>query len=79
MLAMYLRYRKVLRTGFLFGLVITLIFSARFVIEFFKEDQVPFEKNMILNMGQLLSIPLILMGIGFMVYALKRGKQVFTD
>ena len=41
----------------------------RFLIEFVKNDQVEFEANMALNMGQLLSIPFILLGIGFLVYA----------
>jgi prolipoprotein diacylglyceryltransferase len=44
-------------------------FGARFLIEFIKEPQVEFEKAMTLNMGQLLSIPFILVGIGFIVYA----------
>lgn len=51
--------------GRLFGLFLMLIFGFRFVIEFIKDVQVEFEKNMDLNMGQLLSIPLVLIGIGF--------------
>jgi phosphatidylglycerol---prolipoprotein diacylglyceryl transferase len=38
---------------------------ARFLIEFIKEKQVPFEEQMYFDMGQLLSIPFILIGIGF--------------
>jgi phosphatidylglycerol:prolipoprotein diacylglycerol transferase len=53
--------------GLLFGLFLTTIFSARFLIEFVKEPQVEFEKAMSLNMGQLLSIPLVLAGIGFIL------------
>ena len=34
-----------------------------------KSDQVAFEAEMVLNMGQLLSIPFVLLGIGFIVYA----------
>lgn len=49
--------------GFIFGLFFTLLFSARFIIEFFKADQSDFEAGMVLNMGQLLSIPFILFGI----------------
>lgn len=51
--------------GRLFGLFLMLIFGFRFFIEFIKDVQVEFEKNMDLNMGQLLSIPLVLIGIGF--------------
>lgn len=46
-------------TGFYFGLCLTLIFVARFFIEFTKENQVSFEDGMALDMGQLLSIPFI--------------------
>ena len=44
-------------------------FGSRFLIEFVKNDQVAFEADMLLNMGQLLSIPFILLGIGFLVWA----------
>lgn len=59
--------------GFLFGLFFTLLFIARFVIEFFKINQVSFEDGMAYNMGQLLSIPFILFGL-VMMY-LKRKKK----
>ena len=50
-------------TGFFFGLCITLIFTARFFIEFTKDIQEEFEASMLLNMGQLLSLPFIALGI----------------
>jgi phosphatidylglycerol:prolipoprotein diacylglycerol transferase len=53
--------------GFIFGLFLVLLFSARFIVEFFKEEQVSFEENMILNMGQLLSIPFIALGMVIMI------------
>lgn len=53
-------------TGFFFGLCLTYIFTARFFIEFTKEAQVAFENAMPLNMGQLLSIPLAVLGIACM-------------
>ena len=49
--------------GLLFGVFLSLLFSARFMIEFFKENQVSFENGMILNMGQILSIPFIIVGL----------------
>jgi prolipoprotein diacylglyceryl transferase len=62
--------------GRLFGLFLMLIFGFRFFIEFIKDVQVEFEKNMDLNMGQLLSIPLVLIGIGFYVNSyLKASNQ----
>lgn len=57
--------------GLVCGLGITLIFSQRFLIEFLKESQVSFEQNMALNMGQILSIPLIIGGAVLMVRSLK--------
>ncbi|MEM9921510.1 MAG: prolipoprotein diacylglyceryl transferase [Bacteroidota bacterium] len=51
------------RRGFLFGLGLALIFIQRFIVEFFKADQVAFESDMVINMGQILSIPLILIGL----------------
>lgn len=49
--------------GFFFGLCLTLIFTARFFIEFTKIDQVDFENGMFFNMGQLLSIPFVIIGL----------------
>jgi len=72
---LYRTKREKLQNGFFFGLVITLIFVARFFIEFIKEKQVPFEKQMQLDMGQLLSVPFIIVGIVFIVYGLVKTKK----
>ncbi len=61
--------------GMLISLAIILIFVARFFIEFLKEDQVPFEAAMKLNMGQLLSIPFIIIGCVWLYYSLKMKKR----
>ncbi len=60
---MYRKYPQRVGTGFFFGLCITLIFAARFFIEFTKDIQEPFEAGMALNMGQLLSIPFVIIGL----------------
>lgn len=57
------------RMGFIFGSFLILIFTARFVIEFVKEVQEPWEADMILDMGQILSIPFILVGIFMLWYS----------
>jgi prolipoprotein diacylglyceryltransferase len=58
-------------------MVLVLIFTARFFIEFVKEDQVGFEAGMKFNMGQLLSFPYIFIGIGCMVYGyVKTNRRV---
>ena len=54
-------------TGFFFGLCLTLIFTARFFIEFTKITQVNFEDSLPLDMGQLLSIPFIIIGVMCMI------------
>jgi phosphatidylglycerol:prolipoprotein diacylglycerol transferase len=73
MLLLYKNWREKLQNGFFFGLTLTLIFVARFLIEFIKENQVGFEENLTINMGQILSIPYILVGIGFIIYAAIRN------
>jgi prolipoprotein diacylglyceryltransferase len=49
--------------GRIFGLMLIIMFGLRFSFEFIKENQVAFEEGMSLNMGQWLSIPLIILGI----------------
>jgi len=75
LMILYKKRRDSLKNGFFFGLGSVLFFTARFLIEFVKEDQVGFEEGMALNMGQLLSIPFILIGIGFMIYGFQRTKS----
>lgn len=60
------------RPGLLFGTFLIGTFATRFFIEFIKNDQVAFEADMTLNMGQLLSIPFALAGIFLVVWALVR-------
>jgi phosphatidylglycerol:prolipoprotein diacylglycerol transferase len=67
----YLWSKKPTQTqdGFQFGLFLIILFSLRFVDEFFKISQEAFEDSMILNMGQILSIPFVLIGIGLLFYS----------
>jgi phosphatidylglycerol:prolipoprotein diacylglycerol transferase len=59
----YRRRNMKVRDGFIFGVFMILLFTARFLIEFVKNDQVAFEAGMKFNMGQLLSLPFILAGV----------------
>jgi prolipoprotein diacylglyceryl transferase len=61
--------------GLLISLICVLIFTARFIIEFLKEDQVPREAEMFLNLGQKYSIPLIIMGLAGIVISLVIRKR----
>ncbi|GAB2780013.1 prolipoprotein diacylglyceryl transferase [Rhabdobacter roseus] len=51
--------------GSLLGIFLVWVFTLRFLYEFLKENQVAFEDNLALNMGQVLSIPAVLLGIYF--------------
>ena len=70
---MWLYWKKLdkMYRGTFVGIFMIVCFGSRFLIEFIKNDQVEFEANMALNMGQLLSIPFVLLGIGLLVYAFK--------
>lgn len=72
---LYKTNRPKLQNGFFFGISISLIFIARFFIEFVKVRQAAFEEQMQLDMGQLLSIPFILVGLGFVIYGLMKTKR----
>jgi len=60
-----------LKPGLIFGTLLITLFTARFGLEFFKENQEAFEEGMRFNMGQLLSIPFVLAGI----YLVARKKE----
>lgn len=61
--------------GFMFGLFCILMFSFRFLMEYLKENQESFENTLPINMGQILSIPFILIGI-FMIMRSFKQKQI---
>lgn len=61
--------------GVLLGNTLVLVFVARFLIEFIKERQAPFEDQMHLDVGQVLSIPFILLGIFLLVRGLTGWKN----
>ncbi|MEP2279837.1 prolipoprotein diacylglyceryl transferase [Maribacter sp.] len=65
------------QNGLMVGVLFILMFTARFMIEFVKENQVEFEDSLTLNMGQILSIPLILLGISITIYS-KKSKNAYS-
>lgn len=69
---LYRRMPQKVGTGFFFGLCLTYIFTARFFIEYIKEVQEAFEASLPIDMGQILSIPFIIIGI----YCMKGGKWI---
>mgnify|MGYP004515761871 FL=1 len=63
---LYRRMPQRVGTGYFFGLCLAYIFTARFFIEFTKEVQEAFEASLPLDMGQLLSLPFIVLGAACM-------------
>lgn len=70
-LAIYLKHKQRVGTGYFFGLCLTYIFTFRFFIEYTKENQEAFEDAMLFNMGQLLSLPFVALGL----FCIWRGKK----
>ena len=68
----YIRKKGQFKTGTIFGWWLVALFGVRLLIEFVKNDQVDFEAGMVLNMGQLLSLPFI---IGGLTIALLANKE----
>lgn len=64
---MYLfkKYGESKLPGFYMGLFCIMLFFVRFFIEFFKINQVAFEESMPINMGQILTIPFLFIGLYF--------------
>ena len=69
--------KKEKSNGLILGVALVLIFLARFIIEFFKENQVGFEDGMTINMGQILSIPFIIMGLILMFIKKARCTRLY--
>ena len=59
-------------TGWYFGFCLTYIFTFRFFIEYTKEIQEAFEASLPIDMGQILSIPFIILGVYCMIKAKKK-------
>jgi prolipoprotein diacylglyceryl transferase len=69
----YLKKRPPFGDGVIFSLFLILLFGARFCIEFLKEVQAGFEEKLPLDMGQWLSIPLIVAGFVLLLTCYRRG------
>ena len=76
LITLYFKKYPKFKQGLFIGLFFILVFTARFFIEFVKEDQVNFEAGMPLNMGQLLSIPFIIAGF---ILVFRKSKTTGTQ
>jgi prolipoprotein diacylglyceryltransferase len=63
-----------IQPGLLFGIFLSGVFGFRIFVEQFKENQSSFEEGMMLNMGQILSIPLVLLGL-YLIYRALTGTN----
>lgn len=61
--------------GLMFGTFLVIIFGSRIGIEFLKNVQVDFERNMVFDMGQWLSVPFVIVGIGIIVWSFVQRKK----
>lgn len=72
---LYWKKRLIVRRGALFGVFMVCVFGFRMFIEHFKENQEAFEDSMTMNMGQWLSVPMVLIGIASLIYAFTRKPE----
>ncbi len=76
-LLMFLYFKRdmaIKRPGAIFGIFLITLFGSRFVIEAIKNVQESFEESLVINMGQILSIPFVIMGITILVISYKRPE-----
>jgi prolipoprotein diacylglyceryl transferase len=73
--AIWKKRKSAIPDGLLLGTFLVTLFTFRFLVEFLKEPQVEFEETMLLNMGQILSIPAVIAGIYILLIAQKNAKK----
>ena len=76
LLLIWKQKRQALGDGYLTGWFLIILFTLRFIDEYFKLNQVSFEADMILNMGQILSIPFVIIGIVILLMANKKASAI---
>lgn len=74
---MYWKKQAYKKRGLLFGVALLIVFSSRFLLEFIKLDQEAFENGMVLNMGQILSIPFIIWSIWLIIRS--KNQPIIED
>ncbi|HEV7379898.1 MAG TPA: prolipoprotein diacylglyceryl transferase [Dyadobacter sp.] len=65
--ALWNKYKTKTPRGLLVGVFFVWVFTLRFLYEFLKENQEAFEADYALNMGQILSIPAVILGLFFII------------
>ena len=75
-LYMYWKTNAKQREGFIFGVFLVIVFLSRILIEFIKNNQSDFEQDMLFNMGQWLSLPLVIWGVYLIYKSLNKKEKV---
>jgi phosphatidylglycerol---prolipoprotein diacylglyceryl transferase len=76
LLILYFKTGKKRWPGLLTGVAFITVFTTRIGIEFFKENQAGFESGWAFNMGQLLSVPVVLAGFLILIFSINKSKQL---
>jgi phosphatidylglycerol---prolipoprotein diacylglyceryl transferase len=71
---MWYKDQKKLPTGRIFGVFMIVLWSLRFAYEYLKENQVSFEDQLPINMGQILSIPLVIAGVIILIWSYRNSS-----
>lgn len=72
LLFIYIKQDGKTKNGQIFGLFLTLVFSARILVEYVKVKQASYESFFFLNTGQMLSVPFLLIGIALIIYSFRK-------
>lgn len=73
------KHRNALPAGRIFGIFLVVLWGLRFAYEFLKENQEAFEADLPLNMGQILSIPLFIAGVGVLLWSFRKTPSAKTE
>lgn len=77
LLLYYLYWKTPIRkkSGMLFGIFFSIMWTIRFFVEFFKKAQLEEREDWVLNTGQILSIPMVLVGLVVIYLSLSNYKK----
>ena len=74
LLSIYMYKKSKVYSGLLFGVFLSLVFTARILVEFVKERQASYATEMLFSTGQWLSVPFLLIGLGLIAFALSKKE-----
>ncbi len=75
---LWTKYKANIQPGMFLGIFLIVCFGLRFLYEFLKKNQESFENDLPINMGQILSIPMIVAGIILLIWSLRKKSEIET-